>query len=151
MPIEIREMFGIAEIISENLELGREHYEEIALNKDVMVFNPDVTRFQSIEDQGFLLSVGAYYGGTLVGYTINIIGAHLHYADLICAFNDMLYVHPSYRNSGVGVALIQETKRLAKERGVQFMTWHAKEDTPLAALLPKLGCQVQDIVFSEVL
>ena len=151
MPIEIREIFGIASFMYENLELGREHYEEIALNKNIMVFNPDITRFQSIEDQGFLLSVGVFDGAQLVGYTINIIGAHLHYADLMCAFNDMLYVHPDYRKSGVGVALINETKRLAKERGVQFMTWHAKENTALATLLLKLECKVQDIVFSEEL
>jgi GNAT superfamily N-acetyltransferase len=149
MPITVREMFGIAGIITENLELGREHYNEIALNKGVMVYNPDAERFQSIEDQGFLLSVGVFDGDTLVGYTISIIGAHLHYSDLICAFNDMIYVHPNYRRGGVGLRLINETKRLAKERGVQFMTWHAKKDTPLAALLPKLGCKVQDIVFSE--
>lgn len=151
MPIEIREVFGITDFMRANLDLGRDHYDEIARNKQVMVFKPDIERFQDIENTGLLLSIAAFDEDKMVGYSVTILHTHLHYADLKCAYNDMLYVHPEYRKGRVGLQLIRETQRLCKARGVQFMTWHAKEDTPLATLLPKLGCKVQDIIFSEEL
>jgi predicted GNAT superfamily acetyltransferase len=151
MPIAIREVFGITEFMQANLDLGREHYDEIARNKQIMVFNPDIERFQDIENSGLLLSIAAFDGDKMVGYSVTILSNHLHYANLNCAYNDMLYVHPDYRKGRVGLQLIRETQQRAKARGAQFMTWHAKESTPLAALLPKLGCKVQDIIFSEEL
>ena len=44
--------------------------------------------------------------------------------------------------------LIKETERMAKERGVQLMLWHAKPNTALEKMMPRLGYGVQDIIFS---
>ena len=43
------------------------------------------------------------------------------------------------------------TEEHAKSLGCKLMLWHAKEDTTLCALLPRLKYGVQDIVFSKEL
>lgn len=151
MALEIREVTGIAAAIAANEALGREHYAEIALNQAVMVYAPDIERFKHLEAMGVMLNLGVFDGDQLVGYSVNLISPHLHYKDLMCAHNDMIYIAQAHRHGSLGVKLIKATQAACKARGVQFMLWHAKENTPLAALLPKLGCKVQDVIFSEVL
>lgn len=149
--IEIREVSGIGKLILENESIGRAHYQEIALNKVVMRYAPDADRFQRLEDMGNMLSLVAFDGERVVGYSINLLSTHLHYKELIVMHNDMLYLDPEYRKGRLGLRLIKATQQAAKLRGVRMLTWHAKPDTALALLLPKLGCGVQDILFSEVL
>lgn len=151
MPFEIREVTNIAEAIQANEALGREHYEEIALNKRVMVYAPDITKYKALEAAGALLNLGMFDGDQLVGYSVNILHQHLHYKDLLVANNDMLFVSKDNRLGTAGLKLIRATTKACRERGAQLMLWHAKQNTPLAALLPKIGCGVQDILFSEVL
>ncbi|RMD00052.1 hypothetical protein EAY64_05500 [Aquitalea palustris] len=151
MAITIRPLTNLAGHIAANMALGQQHYDEIALNKSVMVFAPDLERYQALEEQGLLVCLGAYDGDALIGYSVNIVTNHLHYRDLLCGHNDMIFLAKPYRNGKVGLQLIDATRAACKERGVQFMTWHAKENTALAALLPRLGCRVQDILFSEEL
>lgn len=149
MALEIREITNAVQLIEANEALGREHYEEIALNKTLMQYAPDTARYQVLEDQGMLLCVGVFDNGTLVGYSANIIVHHLHYKDLLMASNDMIFIAKSHRHGRAGLQLIKATRELCRARGAQLMMWHAKENTALAQLLPRLGCRVQDIIFSE--
>ena len=151
MGFEIREVTGIANLIAQNEAIGRDHYDEIALNKRVMVYAPDAERFQRLEDSGHLLTLCVFDDGKVVGYSVNLISTHLHYRELVVCHNDMLYIVPEHRRGRLGLKLIRATQAAAKDRGAQLLTWHAKEHTTLADLLPKLGCGVQDILFSEVL
>jgi GNAT superfamily N-acetyltransferase len=133
------------------VEMLREHWQEVARNKGVMVLKPDAAAYDALERAGLLIVLGAFDGDTLVGYSVSIFNpAHLHYADLACVHNDAIFVAPEYRGaSRAGLSLIRETERIAKERGARLVLWHAKEGTTLAALMPRLGYGVQDIVFSR--
>jgi predicted GNAT superfamily acetyltransferase len=127
------------------------HWHESARNKHLMVLKPDVPRYQALEAAGALLSLVAYVDEAIVGYSVNIVSPHLHYADLLCAHNDVLFVAKEYRESPLGLKLIRDTERAAKARGVHLMLWHAKEDTTLASILPKMGCRVQEIIYTKEL
>jgi predicted GNAT superfamily acetyltransferase len=128
------------------------HWHESARNKHLMVLKPDVQRYRLLEASGALLSLVAYGDdGQIVGYSVNIVSPHLHYADLLCAHNDVLFVAKEHRGSSLGLKLIRDTERACKARGVHLMLWHAKEDTTLASILPKMGCKVQEIIFTKEL
>jgi len=127
------------------------HWHESARNKHLMVLKPDVARYQALEASGALLSLVAYVDDAIVGYSVNIVSPHLHYADLLCAHNDVLFVAKEYRESPLGLKLIRDTERAAKARGVHLMLWHAKEGTTLANILPKMGCKVQEIIYTKEL
>ena len=96
-----------------------------------------------------LACVDAFDNEVMVGYSVNIIVPHLHYMHLSTATNDMIFIAKSHRQGRTGLMLIKATRELCKARGAQIMMWHAKQDTALAKLLPRLGCRVQDIIFSE--
>lgn len=131
------------------VDLFHSHWYEIALNKDLMKLKPLLDKYYQLEDNGMLLIIGAYVDGELVGYSVNFLNQHLHYADLWTCMNDIVFVDKAARKSGIGAALIRHTEELAKERGAQMMLWHVKENTSMAALLPNLGYGVQDIVLSK--
>lgn len=139
--------------VTENLEralpLIQAHYDEIARNKRVMVLKPNAEAYKFLEDKGAVLAYAAIDGAEIVGYSVSLVSPHLHYADLVYANNDVIYVAPSHRHAGVGRALIARTEEDAKARGARLVCWHAKPDTALADILRDMAYGVQDIIFSR--
>jgi len=144
---EIR-LSNVDEMLANASELFSEHWEEIALNKQVMILKPDEQKYRAAEENGMLLILAAFEGDKVVGYSVNIVTNHLHYADLITCSNDLLFVTEGKRNGRLGLQLIRATEKMAKERGARLMLWHAKQGTPLEKMMPRLGYGVQDIIFS---
>lgn len=132
-------------------DLFYEHWQESARNKQLMVLKPDVEGYTMLENSGKLVTLYAYIGDVLVGYSCNIITNHLHYADLTVAYNDVIFIHPDYRDTPVGLRLIKETEKSCKEKGASLILWHAKENTALSKILPRMKCKVQEIIFSKEL
>jgi GNAT superfamily N-acetyltransferase len=149
MQITIKEV-DVGSVL-DSADLLKMHYNEIAKNKSVMVLDPDRARYQSIERAGKILCLASFDRDKIVGYSVNIIDTHIHYAELVCCVNDVLFVDPVYRNSRCGLMLIKHTESVAKDRGAKLMLWHAKSGTALDALMPKLGYGVQDIIYSKVI
>lgn len=150
--MEIRPI-SVVEQLPRVTELLREHWEEIALNKSLMVLKPNVELYAALEARNLLVSFGAFDGDEMVGYSVTILQpSHLHYADLCMATNDVLFVRQAHRGaSRAGLQLIRATEQACKEQGAQLMLWHAKPDTALLALMPRLGYGVQDVIFSREL
>ena len=88
-------------------------------------------------------------GDVCIGYSMNIMIHHLHYADLRIAQNDILFVKKELRGVRLGLRLIKVTEDHAKSEGCKLMLWHAKENTALDKLLPKLKYGVQEIMYSK--
>jgi hypothetical protein len=147
--------FVITDKISDKLEitaeLQREHWEETARNKHLMVLDPATEIYAAIEREGGLFAVLAYDGEEMIGYSVNLLSVNLHYSSLYMATNDVLFVAKPYRVGRTPMRLIDETERVAAEYGARMMLWHAKEDTALSQILPRRGCKVQDIIYSKEL
>lgn len=136
--------------IDEMWSLLAAHWDEVAKNKQVMVLKPDRAKYEQLEAAGGLLCLAAIEpDGQIVGYSVSFIGPHIHYADLIVANNDVLFLREDLRPSSIGLRLLKETERAAKARGARLMLWHAKEQTALAKIMPRMGYGVQDIIFSK--
>lgn len=132
-------------------ELIQEHWDEVAKNKELMILKPRYEVYRDLDNKGNLINLFAFVDGKIVGYSINILSYHLHYADLYTAMNDIIFITKEYRDTPLGLRLIAETEKACKEAGVKLMLWHAKEDSALAKILPRRKCKVQDIVFSKQL
>jgi len=130
-------------------KLLEDHYQELAKNKQLMHLKPDVEKYEALEAGGVLFTLLAFKDDKIVGYSVNFIQNHLHYADLVYGQNDLLYLDPEHRNGGLGIRLIHETEKRIKEKGARMMIWHAKENTALMELMPRLGYGVQDVLFSK--
>ncbi len=144
------EEFSLTEELPRMGALLAAHWDEIARNKQLVVLKPDAERYRLLEQAGALLTIGAFdENDKMVAYSVNFIGHHLHYADLVYAENDVLFLAPAHRKGRLGLRLIKETEQRAKARGARMMVWHAKQDTSLERLLPRLGYGVQDVLFSK--
>lgn len=141
----------VAEIMDNGADLFQQHWNEIALNKQVMVLNPDRTRYEALETGGNLIVLGAYENNVLVGYSVSFVTTHFHYSDLKVAQNDLLFLVNRLRGTRLGLDLIYETEREAGARQCGMMLWHAKPNTTLINLLPRMGYGVQDIIYSKVI
>jgi GNAT superfamily N-acetyltransferase len=131
--------------------LLKEHWEEVAKNKHLMVLSPDWKSYYALEEAGKLITLTAWTGPELVGYSVNFFGSHLHYSGLQYAQNDILFVLKKHRATGIGPRLILATESAARQKGCKLMLWHSKQDTALLRLLPKMGYGIQDIVHSKEL
>ena len=131
--------------------LFEEHYEEIARNKQVMKLKPNWPLYDTMNATGWLFIYLAMQGDVCIGYSMNLVTNHLHYADLKYTQNDVLFIKKEFRGGRIGLRLMKVTEDYAKSLGCKVMLWHAKERTTLAALLPRLKYGVQDIIFTKEL
>lgn len=145
------ETISVCDSLDRVAPLLAEHWDEIARNKELMVLKPNAAAYSTLEKAGALLALGAFAGDEMVGYSVTIVSPHLHYADLLCAQNDVIFVTRARRAGRLGLQLLRETERHARARGARLMLWHAKQHTVLDALLPRLGYGVQDIIYSREL
>lgn len=148
--VAIREIRA-TEWIEQAWRLLEAHREELTTNKGLMILKPDISTYEMLESKNALLSLGAFDGEEIVGYSVNIMAHNLHYSDLMMCQNDVLFVREDRRQGPTGLKLIYETERLAKDRGADLMLWHAKPDTNLNDILPRLAYRVQDVVYTRVL
>ena len=141
----------VDEMLAEASILFEEHYTEIARNKHLMVLKPDEETYRKSEEMGSIFILSARQDNVLIGYSVNFVTNHLHYADLKLAQNDLLFIKKEHRGGKIGLKLIRETESHATSLGCKLMLWHAKENTSLAAILPRIKYGVQDIIFSKEL
>ncbi len=126
------------------------HREELTVYPEIMQLSPDVETYLRLEDAGKLLSLGVFDHDELIGYSVNVVTRNLHYDLRVCQ-NDVLYLTPEHRLGPLGLRLIRDTERHAREAGAKIMLWHAKQGTSLDGLLPRIDYQVQEIMYSRVL
>ena len=130
-------------------ELFEAHRDEIATMPDLMKVKPDVDAYKRMEASDALYCLSALDGVQLVGYSVNVVIANLHYSDLKTASNDLLYVHPDYRHGRLGLRLMRETENEAQRRGAHLMLWHAKQNSALSHICQRLGYSVQDVIYNR--
>ena len=114
-----------------------------------MKLKPNYQLYEALNSTGWLFIYVAMRDDVCIGYSMNIMMHHLHYADLRIAQNDILFVKKEFRGGRLGLRLLKVTEDHARSEGCKLMLWHAKENTALAELLPKLKYGVQEIMYSK--
>ena len=90
--------------------------------------------YARMEHHGALHVIGAYIDGQLVGFCNVLVSLSPHYSVLI-AVTESLFVSPSPRSTGAGLALLREAENVARERGAAGMLVSAPTGGTLAAVL----------------
>lgn len=141
------EVLTAKQFFDQAVELLIEHREELATDKALMVLKPDFETYYKLDDAGVLLVIGAYRDGKMIGYSVSLLARNMHYADLFQCQNDVLFLTKDERRGSAGLRLIRKTQELAALEGAQIMLWHAKPETNLDQLMPRMGGTVQDIIW----
>ena len=132
-------------------ELIRLHWEEIALNKEVIKLNPDWESYGALEEAGTLKIFTARNGSNLVGYFVVLVGRSLHYKDHIFAENDIIYLHKDYRKGYTGIKLIKFAEKCLKEDGVSILKVNTKVHQPFDTLMSFLKFNLIERVYTKYL
>jgi GNAT superfamily N-acetyltransferase len=126
------------------------HYEELTLNKDKIKLQPVWSRYAALEQAGAFVCFTARDDEKLIGYSAFFVNAHLHYEQTIVASNDVLFLHPDYRQGMTGIKLIKFSESQLKSMNVNKITWHAKHNTALIPILERLGYKNEEVVMGKI-
>ena len=126
-----------------------EHAEEMAHYPHLMPAAPDPARYQHLEEAGVLACFLLLHGEDVVGYAVSVFVEHPHHKGLRMLMNDALYVSKAHRKGRNGISLMNHVERFGKANGVQLVTWNAQPETPLAALLPRMGYREMNTTFCK--
>ena len=149
----IREIL-ISDYLADLGPLFAEQQAEIGEDKAIglsLVPDPDLERYEMLDEIGLGMALGVFDGEEIVGYSSNLVAPSLHYRGLMVCQNDAIYLHPAYRKGTLGLRLIRETERFARERGADMIVWQCKPNTSLHALLARGQYGLQDLVFTRSL
>ena len=130
-------------------ELFKLHYEEIALNQDVIRLNPDFNQYEEAEKIGALKIFTARDDGKIVGYFAVLVTRSLHYADHIYANNDVIFLHPEYRKGFTASKLIKFALDCLAQDGISMLFINTKLHRPFDILLQRLGFNHIENVYAK--
>ena len=131
--------------------LIQQHWEEIALNKEVIKLNPDWDAYEALEGDDKLKVFTARDGNNLIGYFVVLVGTNLHYKDHLFATNDIIFLRKDYRKGMTGAKLIKFAEGCLTEDGVSVLNINTKVHQPFDPLLERLGFNCIERVYSKVL
>lgn len=131
--------------------LLQKHWEEIALNKDVIKLDPDWKGYQAMWDAGILHILTVRQDGNMVGYYVSIVAPHLHYQKSLTSYSDIFYLLPEFRVGLTGFRMLQAHEKIMKGKGVQKIFAMEKLDHPIAGLWKRLGYRHIENVYSKVI
>lgn len=140
------------DVIEEMKPLLREHYEEIAMYKDRIAFNPNYDLYEHMDATGDVHIFTARdedANNALVGYVVTFMQHHPHYSDHIYAVNDVIFVADAYRHTEVAPEMISQLEVLLQEEGVSVMTFHMKTYKPFVTLMESLGFEEFERLYSK--
>ncbi len=158
------------DVINEIWPMLEAHYAEIATDKEVKPFDPDLARYVQMEQAdmlriftarrgwraadigtGELIDGLEHPGGPLIGYFVSVVIQGLHYQQTTMAINDILYIDPYYRGGTVGYRLLKHATEDLKNLGADILTIHMKTEYPFRSLLAKLGFHLTEENWEKVL
>lgn len=132
-------------------DLIKEHWEEIAVNKDKIKLNPDWDIYRKLEELGNFKIFTVRSNGVLVGYFAVIVNTNPHYKDHLFASNDVIFLKKEYRKGLTGVKLIKFATECLKADGVSVLTINTKAHKPFDKVLNFLGFSLTERVYSKYL
>lgn len=127
------------------------HWDEVANDKDKVPLDLNIEEYEECADRGFMHCVTVRENkGKIVGYHWSIVRPHLHYKQTLCAFQDIYFIHPDYRNgTGAGLAMFRFAEQTLKERGVQKLYGAHKIKLDLGEIFEYLGWKKSEIHYTK--
>lgn len=139
----------LASVYVEIQQLIKDHWQEIAVNKDRIKLNPDWDAYEELEKNNRLKIFTAREDGNLVGYFVVITGVNIHYKDHLFGQNDVLYLSKDHRKGFTGIKLIKFAERCLKEDGISVLNINTKDHKPFDKLLDHMGYNMIERVYQK--
>lgn len=133
--------------LTESYALMIENNNEINLFGSVL--QPDFDSYYNLEKNDSLICFTARSDERIIGYAIFMIYNHMHHLSIKVAHQDMIYVAPKYRVSGI--KFIRYTEKALKEIGVNVILQAAPKISRLGGVLTRLGYIEMETIYTRKL
>lgn len=135
-----------------DLHLLEEHWEEVALHKDVIPLDGDIEAYRTLDAEGGLQILTVREDGKLIGYRMHLIKTHLHYKSTLMAFSDMYYLTPAARvKPRIAHRMFQESDKALYARGVVKVIETTKFHKNHQRFLEFEGYEPTELVLTKIL
>ncbi len=139
------------EFYPEAKPLMREHWEEIAIDRERIPLSLNEERYQQLADLGMLHVLAAREGAELAGYYVALLLPHIHYQDAgLMAFTDFYFLAPRFRRGHAGVQMFVEAERTLREAGVVKAYLSCKAHRDISPIFEALGWKFSDKSYTKV-
>ena len=145
MIIEIEELDP--ELILELNDMLNQHKEELCSFDTEL--KPDWVEYSAAQKTGAFVAYIAREEGIAIGYAGFFLRNHLHYTDLKVANQDVFFLDPEYRGGSKGLRLLRFCEESLKDMGVSILFQHAKANTPFDKILPAIGYDHHENIYSR--
>lgn len=135
-------------VIEEIKPLLQAHYEEIAKYKDIPL-EPDWELYKKVDELGIMkiFTSRKEDDNSLIGYGIYFVKPHLHYTTCLLAQQDILFISPNHRGSGM--KFIMWCDEQLKTMGVNLVIHHVKATHNFGPMLERIGYELMDYIYSR--
>jgi GNAT superfamily N-acetyltransferase len=141
---------SLSERLEELKELLPRHYQELALNQDLVPLDPQYDLYLARDARGEVVFVAMRELGKLVGYFVGFVSPGLHYRTCLTCTMDLFWVAPEKRSQGLpGVRLFRAVERELKRRGVQRWFVGSKCRADASALFEFLDFERVEVYYSK--
>lgn len=127
------------------------HWQELALDKDVIPLDPEYSVYDARDERGEVLVSTVRNDGILIGYFIGFVSPGLHYRTCLTMVMDILYVHPNHRGGGAGLMLLRCAEAEAERRGVQRIFLGTKIHLDISAIFVRLNYRPVEHYYSKLI
>lgn len=140
----------LAVLWDELMPLFKRHYDEISANKDIPL-EPDVEGYRAVEESDALRLYVARSEGRPLGYAMYFVRTNLHYRSSKQAVEDIIFLAPEVRGTGLGIELVNYADDQLREEGVQVVYHHAKLAHPQLGnmLVKRCGYKAIETIYSK--
>lgn len=139
----------LASVYVEIQQLIKDHWQEIAVNKDHIKLNPDWDAYEALEKDNKLKIFTARENNKLIGYFVVITGYNIHYKDHLFAANDVLYLAREHRKGLTGMKLMRFAENCLKADGVSVITVNSKAHRPFDKLMEYMRYNMIERVYQK--
>lgn len=141
----------LAAVLPEIQHLLQAHYEELTLNKGRVTLKPVWSKYLDMERSGKFFALIARIDSEVVGYSGFILDQHLHYADLMLAQNDVLFLRKDHRLGMTGIRLLKFSEQFMQGKGANKIIWHIKLANDFRVILNRMGYQDEEVIVGKML
>ena len=135
-------------LVEEFIPMIAEHYAEVSGTPDIPV-DPDWAMYDKLDAMDRLAIFTARAEEVLIGYSIFYLGPHPHHRDTKQAMQDILYIHPRYREGALGSRLISFCNEELWKLGVVCVYSGVTEKRDFSPVLLRLGFKKTETMYMK--
>lgn len=141
----------LCEVVQEVQPLLVEHYDELTIGKHLIKLDPQWQEYALLEQLGRFVVYTAREDGKLIGYSAYFITRHLHYAGLIHAQNDVLFLQREHRRGTTALRFLDHCEQQLRGKGVQKLTYHIKFSLDWRPILHRRSFVDEEVMVAKML